>query len=413
MAHIMIVETHLLRGARLELEYALVDKSSLHPLALVDEVMTLHSGERNRRLQRSDATWRNPGPAHSLRVGARSRLDELASAKTLLSAELEILGALAGQVGGRLVATGMHPWMRAAEGKIWPHGDHRRDQALAWLFGAARHGFCNQQCLGLSLPFENEIQFERLFAALRFAMPLMPALAASSPFVEGIRGPALSCRLAARRDYFASNPALACSLVPDALPNREAYQNEVLRPLERVLRASPETASLQPLDVCGHGLLADFDDGLIHIRMLDMQECLQADLSVCAVVAGIAQLILREGAMPHHTLRDWPSARLAELVESTLVAGTQAVVRDAEFLRAFDFPEGGTCRVSELVQYLLEDALADDAEVASHMPTLRHIASRGSLAERCVRKLGERSTDEDLFNLYRQLADCLPSDELL
>lgn len=401
----------LLLGYRLELSYALVGDPSLDPLPQVDELFALHCGESVRKLERENVSWSSRGPRHSLQVAPRLALPGLADAQSLVAGELEVLHELAGEVGGCLLATGMHPWMLASSAEVWPHSA-QVDSVLHSLFGARRHGWSNQQRLLLSLPFADETEFARLFAVLRFAMPLMPALSASSPFVEGARGPAMQCRLAAARDYVGTDPAFASSLVPDPAMGRDQYRNEALAPLQRTLQARGMGSSLQPLDVCGHGLVADFERGLIHICMLDMQECLQADLGVCAGVVAIASHLLHENALPHRALSQWPSARLAELVELTLVDGQGGILRDADFLHAFEFP-GKSCRMSELLQFLIEEVLSKDRSITAHMPVLSTIARQGSLARRCLSKLPENWNEEDLYNLYRKLASSLRQDELL
>ena len=45
----------------------------------------------------------------------------------------------------------------------------------------------NIQAVHLTLPFRGASEFGRLMAACRVVLPLLPALAASSPFVEGER----------------------------------------------------------------------------------------------------------------------------------------------------------------------------------------------------------------------------------
>jgi carboxylate-amine ligase len=402
-----------LEGFQLELAYSLVGKNSLDWLPQVDELFTLYCGERLRTVPHGGATWTNAGPRHSLRVGSQGGLEDLATAQTLFSAELQSLTELAAQLDAQLLPAGMHPWMSAERAEPWPHGQAAGDQAMANLFGGARHGFCNQNPLRLSLPFASEFEFERLFGALRFVMPLLPALSASSPFAEGRRGPAMSCRVAARRDYFASNLDFAESLVPRGASGREEYVNEVIKPIERTFDKRNLAATLDPLQVCAHGIAADFDAGLVHIHLLDMQECLQADLAVCAAVTATTTLIQSEQHAPLRQLSEWPRARLDELLELTLVQGSRAVLRDHDFLKAFGFPEGAACRTSELWQHLVEEKIADSVLTQQAMPALSTIVGEGSLARRMLNKLPDRWDDEDLYNLYRQVVACLASDELL
>ena len=401
-----------LQGFELELAYALVGDQSIDACPQVDELLSLYCQERLRSVPHDDAIWELPGPRHKLVMRSKQRLENLSHAKDLFSAELRDAAELAGKLDGRLLATGMHPWMNAEAAELWPHGETPSDSALHAIFGKDRHGWANQQSLRLSLPFDSELEFFRLFVALRSLMPLMPAIAASSPFANGRRGPAMSCRLATRRDYVASDLDFSCSLVPPASECREAYNGEVVEPLHLALQARGLEGALSPMQVCGHGLVADFELGLVHIHMLDMQECLSADLAVCSMVVAMTQLLQNEVDASLAALGQWPSARLAELLESTLVGGSQAVLRDADFLAAFGFPEGGSCRASELLQFVFEERVSDGG-LDELKPAQEAIVGQGALAHRLLQSLPERWNDEDLYNLYRKLSESLRDDECI
>ncbi len=340
-------------------------------------------------------------------------MEGLGAASSQFSLEQGELVQRAEQCGARLLPTGMHPWMPATKAEAWPHGDAAGDKAVVSLFGKARHGHCNQHALRLSIPFANELEFERLFGALRFLMPLMPALSASSPFAEGKRGPALSCRVAARRDLFASDIEFADKLVPKASTCFEQYRNEVTAPLESALESRGLLAALDPLQVCAHGITADFDTGFVHVEILDMQECMQANIAVCAAIGAMVMLVQSEEHAALTTLGHWPRARLGELLEQSLVDGGRAVFRDSEFSRTLGFPEGGDCRVSDLCQHLMEEKLRHSPLVADSLGALERIVAEGSLATRLLGALPPRWTGEDLYNLYRRIVEASEKDELL
>ena len=82
--------------------------------------------------------------------------------------------------------TGMHPWMDPArEFELWPHGDREIYAAFDRIFDCRGHGWANLQSMHLNLPFADDDEFGRLHAAIRALLPLLPALAASSPFADG------------------------------------------------------------------------------------------------------------------------------------------------------------------------------------------------------------------------------------
>lgn len=408
----LLVGQDLLSAFQLELNLALLGKNSLNALSQVDEVLTLRSGERIRRVQIGEAEWNLGGPRHRLGIRSRNGFDSLGHADKVLTSELVQASELAAKVDGRLSGQGMHPWMSAEEAEYWPHGDVSRELALESIFGEHRHGFANQQALGLGLPFGSDDEFERLWAGLRFVLPLLPAFAASSPFANGACGPARNCRLAARRDYFDTDFDFSCSIVPKHYSCREAVRAELGAPLDEALRTRSLLGHLQAGDVCGDGLLADFHSGLVHIAVLDMQESLQANLGVVALVAALTRTMVWEVDTPLSQQRAWPSARLGDILENSLCEAEEGVIRDTDYLQAFRFPQRGACRTSELLQFLVEEKLAEDNDLQQQIIPIQTIVHKGSLATRMLRALPEDWDEEALYELYRELVRCQADNEI-
>src|SRR5690606_28202248 len=102
---------------------------------------------------------------------------------------------------------GMHPWMDPLkETRLWPHQNQLIYNTFDRIFGCRGHGWSNLQSTHINFPFSTPEEFEALHAACRFVLPLIPALAASSPYFSGRRGPGLSTRLLVYRKN--------CSRVP-------------------------------------------------------------------------------------------------------------------------------------------------------------------------------------------------------
>ncbi len=97
-------------------------------------------------------------------------------------------------LGARLMPSAMHPWMDPhREMVLWPHENSSIYEAFNRIFDCRGHGWANLQAVHLNLPFRGDAEFARLHAAIRVLLPLLPALAASSPFIDG-RLPGLSIR---------------------------------------------------------------------------------------------------------------------------------------------------------------------------------------------------------------------------
>jgi hypothetical protein len=205
----------------------------------------------------------------------------------------------------------------------------------------------------------------------------------------------------------------ADSLVPKPASCRDQYQSEVVAPLEKVLEDRGRSQALHARNVCAHSIVDDFRAGLVHVEMLDMQECLQADIAVCAAIGALTLLVQSEEFASLEDLSSWPQARLGDLLELTLVSGEESVFRDLAYARALGFPDRGSCRVAELWQYLMEERISTTPLAQNSMTALEKIGAEGPLARRLLRNLPQRFDAEDLYNLYKQVVVCLESDSLL
>ena len=61
----------------------------------------------------------------------------------------------------------------------------RSTQAFDRIFSCQGHGWANLQSMHINLPFADDAEFGRLHAAIRFLLPLLPGLTASSPVMDG------------------------------------------------------------------------------------------------------------------------------------------------------------------------------------------------------------------------------------
>ena len=116
--------------------------------------------------------------------------------------------------------TAMHPWMDP-ERELGSGRTRTREiyEAFDRIFDCRGHGWANLQSVHINLPFAGDEEFGRLHAAMRLLLPILPALAASSPFVDGgataCSTPGSTCiaatRARCRRSRARSCPEPVCS----------------------------------------------------------------------------------------------------------------------------------------------------------------------------------------------------------
>lgn len=118
-----------------------------------------------------------------------------------------------------------------AQTQLWPHQNAEIYRAYDRIFDCRSHGWANLQSMHVNLPFAADQEFGRLHAAARLALPLIPALAASSPFVDGRASDFMDYRLEAYRLNCQPVAQMNGEMIPEPVASRAQYERDVLRPL--------------------------------------------------------------------------------------------------------------------------------------------------------------------------------------
>ena len=130
--------------------------------------------------------WSNELVLHVLELKTNGPASVLGGLADEFTRQVRQINQLLEGFGGMLMPGAMHPWMDPdLETRLWPHGDRSIYAAYDRIFGCRGHGWSNLQSTHLNLPFQGDEEFGRLHAAIRLLLPLLPALAASSPVIGG------------------------------------------------------------------------------------------------------------------------------------------------------------------------------------------------------------------------------------
>ncbi|MEZ4655780.1 MAG: glutamate-cysteine ligase family protein [Candidatus Eisenbacteria bacterium] len=378
---------HLFEGFGIELEYMVVARDSLSIAPIADRILEAVTGEFT-DFEDGEIAWSNELVLHVIELKTNGPAGRLAPLPKLFQADVRRINGILEPLGARLMPTAMHPWMDpATETRLWPHDYSPVYEAFDRIFGCSGHGWSNLQSTHLNLPFGNDEEFGRLHAAIRVVLPILPALAASSPVFEGRASGILDNRLEFYRNNSRRVPAVAGQVIPERADTRQAYEQEIL---ERVYEG------LAPFDPDGilryewsnaRGAIARFDRDAIEIRVLDIQECPWADLAVVAAIVSVLRGLIDERWGWLDTVRKWPGDPLAALFRTTLRDAEASRIDDAGFLRLFGFP-GTSATAGELWSHLVHQTLlsAPDGEVWRE--PLELILEQGPLARRILRRLG-------------------------
>jgi len=399
----------LFDGYGIEIESMVVDAETLDVRGVVDELLRDASGtgEWVEDVDDGPIGWSNELVSHVIELktdGPAASYDGLA--ERFLASARRLNTRLAEGWNARLMPTGMHPWMEPGrETRLWPHDHGPVYSAYDRLFDCRRHGWANLQSVHLNLPFSGEHEFARLMAAVRLVLPLVPALAASSPIVEGRATGLFDNRLEFYRTNALKVRSMAADVIPEPIFDIAEYQGTVLGTIDRDLAAIGADAVLMGQEwTNARGAIARFDRMAIEIRLIDAQECSAADLAIAAAVSGLVRALVEERWCSFATQRAWPSAPLVELLAASTRSGPDAFVADRDIRRAFGLETGGAATMGELWRGTVEQVFAGPAELEE---PLQIVLREGTLAQRILRALGPAFERRDLRRVYGELADCL------
>jgi len=374
-----------------EIELMIVDAATLDVKPVCDELISAVAGEPVSEVEQGDIAWSNELTLHVLELKTAGPAPTLTGLAGRFHESVLAAGRAAGGLGARLMPGAMHPWMDPnAETELWPHEYTDVYHTFDRIFGCSGHGWSNLQSTHVNLPFQGDEEFGRLHAAIRLVLPLIPALAASSPFQDGSLGPGLDSRLVAYRGNAARIPSIAGQVVPEPVLTQEQYEREILGKIFADLEPHDPEGVLRYEWANARGAIARFGRGTIEIRVIDAQECPRADVAVVAAIVSVVKA-LAVGRLSERDLRaDADTASLARLLGDATVEGERAVARDRAHLRALGVRKDEVA-LGELWARLLDTHPPDDPGREWTDP-LQTILREGPLARRMRAAAGAEPT---------------------
>src|SRR5712675_217984 len=163
----------------------IVDAVSLDVLPKSDHVLFSVSKDESSEVERGALAWSNELVLHVLEIKTNGPAAGLGGLDDLVMSDVREIETILKGINGRLMPGAAHPWMDPErETRLWPHEDNEIYAAFDRIFGCTGHGWSNLQCTHLNLPFSGDAEFARLHAAIRLVLPIIPALAASSPILD-------------------------------------------------------------------------------------------------------------------------------------------------------------------------------------------------------------------------------------
>jgi len=400
---------HLFQAFGVELEYMIVDAKSLDVRPITDRVLEAVTGEITSDFVAGEITWSNELTAHVIELKTSEPAGAFDPLPQAFQDSVGRINSVLAPMGARLLPSAMHPWMDPhRELVLWPHDNSTIYEAFNRVFDCRGHGWANLQAVHLNLPFTGDVEFARLHAAIRVLLPILPALAASSPFMDGHPSGMMDSRLAVYEQNCRRIPAATGRVVPEPVFSSAEYHRLILEPLYADVAPFDAEGVLQEEWLNARGAIARFERSAIEIRVLDVQECPQADVAICALIADVLEGLTAGRWVDAAHLEAWDTETLYRLLQATIRDADLAVISGPEYPRLFGMRGRGNITAADVWKHLAEavgpDARSRHANIRAAVKTL---LERGPLARRILTAVGREPSRERIAAVYRQLCECL------
>lgn len=399
---------HLFERIGVELEYMIVDRETLNVAPLTDRVLHAVAGAYESEVEQGELSWSNELVLHVIELktnGPAASLDGLTEA---FQNDVWRINKLLEPMNARLMPAAMHPWMDPfSETRMWPHEYNAVYEAFDKIFNCKGHGWSNLQSTHVNLPFFGDEEFARLHAAIRLVLPILPALAASSPILDSHVSPLADARLDVYRNNARRVPLVAGRVIPEPVYSRSDYESQILERIYADLAPFDPEGVLRYEWVNARGAIARFDRDTIEIRVLDVQECPAADVAMLRlIVESLKALACGRWSDPEKQMA-WSVDALEPVLSATIREGENAIIKDAAFLAMFGMTDVARATARELWIHLFESLFSDGERAGSALAPLKVMLQGGTLSNRIRRAVGPDPDRARLVRVYRSLCDCL------
>ena len=391
----------------IELEYMVVDRTTLQVRPIVDRLFERVTGAITSDVERGEVEWSNELVAHVVELKTARPTPDIPRFRGLFHSEVKAINRELAVLDAMLLPTAAHPFMDPfTETVIWPH-EHNEVYALYnRIFDCRGHGWSNLQSMHLNLPFQDDAEFGRLHAALRVLLPLIPAISASSPLLDGRPTGWLDGRMQAYLHHQERLPQLMGRLIPERAYTRADYTRVVFEPILAALKPFDTEGVMDRHFANSRGAIARFDRGAIEVRVIDLQECPMMDLAVAEVLVAVAKALVEGRLGDPEAFKDLPEEELLAVFTEVIRTGRATPIAHPGLLAAMGLEGASTAGAMwEHLAARVEQDLSQDARKGISL-----ILEHGSLAERILACTGNTPDRDRIVAVYRELADHLEAD---
>ncbi|PBC67706.1 glutamate-cysteine ligase family protein [Fibrobacter sp. UWS1] len=402
---------HIFERFGLELEYMIVSRETQKVMPRADAVLGKdEKGENLSDVEHGEVGLSNELVSHVLEMKCAEPASCFSGWSECFHHEILEANKKLESIGAELLPTAAHPFMDPlTETQIWPYECNDIYEAYNRIFDCRGHGWANLQSTHLNISFHGDEEFGILHAGIRLLLPLIPAIAASSPYLDSHFTGYKDARIETYRHNQEKIPSITGKVIPEAVFTEADYNRQIFERIKKDIAPFDKEKLLNHFFLNSRGAIARFDRGAIEIRLVDIQECPAADVAIAEFEMAILKSLAKGVFASQMEQREIGTDELAKILEATVREAEDANIDNARYLRLFGV-QAESIRASALLAELFEKVQSEIS--ADSQKILRKILNRGTLASTILRKLGDSPRHEDFVTEYARLAHCLSANTL-
>lgn len=402
---------HIFQGYGIELEYMLVDKDTLAVKPITDEVLKHELGQYGSDFENGIVTWSNELVLHVIELKSTRPELNFNALENGFADDIRRINAILDKHHAMLMPTAAHPFMNPlTDTKLWPHDSNEVYKLYDKIFDSKGHGWSNLQSTHLNLPFYDDEEFAKLHAAIRLILPILPALCASSPILDGKLTGILDTRLTFYKTNQAKIPSITGKVIPEAIFSKRNYLNQIYEKIKSDISVHDTNKILNPIWVNSRGAIPRFDRGSIEIRVMDVQECPSADMAIIELVIETLKGLANGKFIDLEEQMKYRTEGLVHIYDKCIVEGQQTHIDSAEYLRAFHI--SAPCSAKEVWQKIINHLASGNSALEKWKPELNIILKEGTLSDRIIKSLNGDHSIDSIKKTYKQLSGCLAQNKM-
>ena len=388
----------------IELEYMLVNSKTFKVNPIVDKLLTTKHGSLTSDVENGRIEWSNELVAHVVELKTNGPTADLETLDDLFAENVKEINELLKEFDTELLPTAAHPLMLPEmEMKLWQHNYSKIYALYNRVFDCTGHGWSNVQSMHINLPFSGDKEFEKLHAAVRILLPIIPGLSASSPILEGRFTGFKDVRMHVYKTNQKEIPEMTGKVIPEQLFSRKEYQNGIFDPINKAIKPHDKENILDHHFLNSRGAIARFDRGAIEIRVIDVQECPKADVAIAVFIIEVLKLLVSEQLISLEDQKSWHENDLFDIFNEVIVDAEDTVVKNEEYADIFDLqPNVTVLDIWKKLYSLVKEELS-----LKHQRSIEFLLQHGSLSSRILKDLGTAPTADEILKVYRELGMCL------